>query len=95
MKGNNPRLYLVNVTAHTNLVKSNQLFLKILSGNEILNKNLTSVKDHNSVKNVWKWCVMCVNIYAYTNFGKILSFVLKILSGNEIMTEGRMEWRTT
>ena len=70
-----------------NLVKLNQVFLKIFSGNEILNIIMTSVKDHNSVKTCEKWCVMCVNINAYSNFGKILAFVLKILSGNKIMTE--------
>ena len=56
-----------------NLVKFYQLVLKILIGNEIL----TSVKGHNSVKNVRT--MMCnnpkldhVNINAYTKFSKIL-----------------------
>ena len=56
-----------------NLVKFYQLFLKILSGNEIL----TSDKGHNSVTNVCK--IVCsnpnidlANINANTKFGKIL-----------------------
>ena len=61
-----------------NLVKFYQLVLKILSGNQILNEILTSVKAHNSVTIEQK--LMCsnpnldlVNINAYTKFGKILS----------------------
>ena len=65
-----------------NLVKFRQLFLKILSGNEIL----TSIKGHNSVKNLQK--MICnntnldlVNINAYAKFGQNPT-----LSGNEILT---------
>ena len=54
-----------------NLVKFRQLFLKILSGNEIL----TSIKGHDSVKNLQK--MMCndinldlVNINAFAQFGE-------------------------
>ena len=55
------------------------------------NKNLTSVKGHDSVTNVRK--MMCnnpnldlVNINVYTNFGEIL----KILSGNITLTSIRV-----
>ena len=54
----------------------------ILSGNEILNKILISIKGHNSVTIVRK--KMCnnanldlANINAYTKFGKILSICCK------------------
>ena len=57
-----------------NSVKFRQLFLNILSGNEIL----TPIKGHNSVINLWK--LMCnipnldiVNINAYAKLGQILS----------------------
>ena len=60
-----------------NLVKFHQLVLKILSGNEILNKILTSVEAHNSVTNSGKMTfndpnLDLVNINAHTKFGKIL-----------------------
>ena len=58
--------------------KRNYDVLKILSGNEMMNKILTSIKGHNSVTNVRK--MMCnnpnldlVSSNAYTKFGKILS----------------------
>ena len=61
-----------------NLVKFFLFVLKILSGNEILNKILTSVKSHNSITNMQK--KVCsnpildrVNINAYKKFGDILS----------------------
>ena len=46
MTGNNPKLDLVNVDDHKNLVRFCQFVLKILSGNEIL----ASSKGRNSVK---------------------------------------------
>ena len=57
-----------------NLVEFCPLVLKILSGNEIL----TSIKGHNSVKNLQKMTryntnLDLVNANVYTNFGKILS----------------------
>ena len=81
--GNNPNLDLVNMNAYMKfgeilLVKFCQFVLKILSGNEILNKIMTSVKGHNSITNAWN--MMCnnpnldlVNINAHTKFGEILS----------------------
>ena len=48
MTGNNPNLDLVNINAHTKFVQTLSI-LKILSGNEILNEILESVKGHNSV----------------------------------------------
>ena len=45
---------LVNINAHTNLVKFCPLVFTILSGHENLNKILTSVKGHNSVTIVRK-----------------------------------------
>ena len=60
-----------------NLVKLYQFALKILSGNEIFNKILTSIKGHNSITNAWT--MMCknsnldlININAYTKFGEII-----------------------
>ena len=78
MTGNNPNIDLVNINAHTKLVKFFQFVPKILSGNEILNTILTSVKDHNSITNVRKMeCNIpnldLVSVNAYTKFGKILS----------------------
>ena len=69
---NNPNLDVFNIDIMhmQNLVKFCQLFLKILSGNEIL----TSIKGNNSVINLQK--LMCnnpnldlVNINAYAKFG--------------------------
>ena len=53
MTGNNPNIDLVNINAHTLFceILSNHFVLKILSGNEILNEILTSIKDHNSITN--------------------------------------------
>ena len=56
------------------LVKFCPLVLKILSENEIL----TSIKGHNSVKNLQKMTLYnpnldLVNANVYTNFGSILS----------------------
>ena len=46
MTGNNPKLELVNVDMHTNLVRFCQFVLEILSANEIL----TSIMGRNTVK---------------------------------------------
>ena len=61
-----------------NLVKFYHFVLKILSGNKILNRILTSIGGHNSITNAGK--MMCnnlnldrININAYTKFGEILS----------------------
>ena len=66
-----------------------------MSGNEILNAIVISVKGHNSITNVRK--MMCnnpnldlVDINAYTKLVKFYQFVLKILRGNEIVTDGGM-----
>ena len=72
-----------------NLVKFYQFLFKILSGNEILNEILTSVKGHDSIINVRK--MMCNNINPNLDLVCInayTKFVLKILSGNKIMTDG-------
>ena len=72
-----------------NLVKFHQLlvFLKILSGNEIL----TSIKGHNSVKNLRK--LMCnnpnldiVNINASAKFGQIRSICSQDIERKPILT---------
>ena len=75
MTGYIPSQDLVNTNAH--VVKLYQHVLKVLSGNDILNENLTSVKDRNSVTIVRK--MMCnnsnlelVTINAHTQFVKIL-----------------------
>ena len=68
-----PKILSISMHIHI-LVKFYQLVLRIFSGN----KNLTSVKGHNSGTNVPK--MMCnnpnldlVNINAHTKFGQILS----------------------
>ena len=57
-------------------VKFYQLFLNLLSGNDVLNEILLSVKSHKSVTIVQK--IMCnypnlLNINAFTKFRKIIS----------------------
>ena len=71
---------------NTGLVKFCQFFLKILS----VNKNLASIKGHNSVKNLRKITgnnnnLDLVNASAYTKFDEILSICSKILRGTEIL----------
>ena len=97
----NHNLVLVNILSMhdiQNLVKFYHSDLKILSGNEILNEILTSIKCHKSNTNAWK--MMCnnpnldlVNINVYTKFGKVYRFLLKILSGNEIMMDRQNDWQ--
>ena len=77
-----------------NLVKFYNFVLKILCGNEILNRILASIGGHNSITNAGK--MMCnnlnldrININAYTNLVKFYQFVLKISSGYKIMTDGQ------
>ena len=74
MMVNNPKLDLVNVDVHTKLGRILSIFLKILSGNEIL----TSIKGRNSVKILQKMTVNnpkldLVNDDMHTKFGRILS----------------------
>ena len=74
MTGNNPKLDLVNVDVHTDLVGFCQFVLKILSRNEIL----TSIKGRNSVKILQKITgnnpkIDHVNVDVHTKFGQILS----------------------
>ena len=74
MTGNNPKLDLVNVDVHTNLVRFCLFVLKILSGNKIL----TSIKGGNSVKILRKMTgnnpkLDLVNDDVHTKFGRILS----------------------
>ena len=66
----NPNLDIINVMCIQNLVKFSPLFIKILSGNEIL----TSIKGHNSVANLQKMTLYnpnldLVNANVYTIFG--------------------------
>ena len=75
---NDPNLDLVNINAYTNFVKFYHFVLKILSGDEILNEILISIKDHNSFTHMQK--IMCynpnqdfVNIIAYTKFGNSIN----------------------
>ena len=79
-----------------NFVKFYQFNLKTLSGNEILNEILTSVKGHNSITNLRKQ--MCNNPYldlvsinAYTKFGKIISICSPDIEQNEIMKDRMTE----
>ena len=74
MTVNNPKLDLVNVDVHTKFGRILSIFLKILSGNEIL----TSIKGRNSVKILQKMTVNnpkldLVNDDVHTKFGRILS----------------------
>ena len=74
MTGNNPKLDLVSVDVHTNLVRFCQFVLKILSGNKIL----TLIKGCNSVKIFKKMTgnnpkLDLVNDDEHTKFGQILS----------------------
>ena len=63
--GSNPNLDFVNINMHIqNLAKFYRFVLKILSGNEILNEIVTSVKGHNSFTNL-----VFVSINAYTKLG--------------------------
>ena len=64
MTGNNPNLGIVNINAHTKLVKFYRYVLKILRGNEIV--------AYNSGTNVQKMTgnnpkLIHVNINAHTN----------------------------
>ena len=70
MTGNYHKLDVVNIDAHTKLVRLCQFVLKILSGNEIL----TSIKGHNSVKILRKMTsnnpkLDLVNDDVHTKFG--------------------------
>ena len=70
MTVNNPKLDLVNVDVHTNLVRFCQFILKVLSGNKIL----TSIKGGNSIKILQKMTANnsklgLVNVDVHTNFG--------------------------
>ena len=74
MTGNDPKLDLVNVDVHTNLVRFCQFVLNILSGNKIL----MSIKSCNSVKILRKIMgnnpkLDLVNVNVHTKFGQILS----------------------
>ena len=74
MTGNNPKLDLVNVDMHTNLVRFCQFVLKILSGNKIL----TSIKGLNSVKILRKMTgnnpkLDHIIVDVHIKFGQILS----------------------
>ena len=75
MKGNNPKLDLVNVDAHKKrMVRFCQFILTILSGNEIL----TSIKGRNALKIYRKTTgnnpkLDIVNVDVHTKFGQILS----------------------
>ena len=76
MTGNNPKLDLVNVDVHTNLVRFYQFVLEILSRNEIL----TSIKGRNSIKilqkikgNKPKLDLVNVDVHINNYFGQILS----------------------
>ena len=67
-----------------NLVKFCLFVVKILCGNEILNKILTLVKGHNSITNVRK--IVCnnlnldlVSINAYVKFGTIYSQDIELI----------------
>ena len=76
MMHNNSKVDPVNINAYIKLgeILSGQFVLKILSGN----KNLTSVKGHNTITNVPKMVpnnpnLVLVNINAHTKLGEILS----------------------
>ena len=63
-----------------NLVQFYYSVLKILSGNEIQNETLTSIKGHNSItsaQKIKKKKLDIVNINVYTKFGEILSISSK------------------
>ena len=84
MTGNNPKLDLVNINAHTKF----GLILSISSQDIERKQNSTS----RAVTYVRK--MMCynpnldlVNINAYKSLVKFYPCVLKILSGNQIMTD--------
>ena len=74
-----------------NLIKIHKLIPKILS----IIKILTSIKDHNAVKNrqkitYFRYNMDLVYINAYTIFFiKILSFVLKLLRKNTFLHQSR------
>ena len=79
---NNPNLDLFNINAYEKnkikLVKSHQFTLKLLSANEIL----TSIKGHNSERNLRKLTcnnpnIDLVNINAYPNCDQIPSICSK------------------
>ena len=86
------QIYMLSISMHIqNLIKIHKLIHKILS----INKILTSIKGHNSVKNWPK--IMCIRhkmdlvyINAYTNFIKIHPFVLKILRKNTFLPQSRI-----
>ena len=74
MRGNNPKLDLVNVDVHTKFGQILSFVLKKLSGNEIL----TSIKGRNSVNFLQKMTgnntkLDLVNVDVHTKFGQILS----------------------
>ena len=79
---------LVTILHTQNFIKIHQFVLKILKWN----KNLTSIKGHNSVKNNEKIICNCpylyfVNINAFLqNFIKVHQLVHKVLSINKIST---------
>ena len=75
MMCNNPNQDLVNINAYTSLVKFNLFVFKMIWSKK---NNLTLIKGHNSVTNLWKMTgnnpnLDSVNINAYTKFGQILS----------------------
>ena len=85
------QIYILSITMHIqNLIKIHKLIHKILS----INKILTSIKGHYSVKNWPK--ILCIRynmdlvfINAYTKFIKIHPFVLKILRKNTSLHQSR------
>ena len=84
-------IYILSISMHIqNLIEIHKLIHKILS----INKILTLIKGHNSVKNWPK--TMCIRynmdlvfINAYTKFIKIHPFVLKILRKNTFLHQTR------
>ena len=85
------QIYILSISMHIqNLIEIHKLIHKILS----INKILTSIKGHNSVKD-WP-TIMCIRynmglvyINAYTKLIKIHSFVLKILRKNTFLHQSR------
>ena len=76
MVGNNPKLHLVNVDVHTNLVRFCRLVLKVLIGNEIL----TLIKGHYSVKILRKTRI--VRGPDYSPASELFSRLRKTMMGN-------------
>ena len=80
MTGNYHKLDLVNIDAHTKFGLIMSIYLKILSGKEIL----TSIKGHNSVKMLRKMTgnnpkLDLVNDDVHTKFGRILSIRFQVI----------------